>query len=105
VDQKRIDDLRTRISDDPDNVLDRFVLLKTYLEGGVWNEAVSQAREILSRQPDYLVVHVYLGEALLRSGKKEEARGVLCHAQEMAIRFGHRAPKEMVERLLAELDS
>lgn len=104
MDQKRIDELKARISLDPENLLDRFTLLRAYHEGGVWEEAVREGREILRRQPDYLAVHVYLGEALLRSGRKEEAREVLLKGEKLAIQFGHRAPKEGIQRLLKELN-
>jgi tetratricopeptide (TPR) repeat protein len=103
VDQKRIADLKARISSDPENLIDRFVLLSAYHEGKAWEEAVGEGREILKRRPDYIAVYVLLGEALLRAGRKEEARELLLKGKELADKFGHRAPKDGIARLLGEL--
>jgi tetratricopeptide (TPR) repeat protein len=105
VDQKRIDELKARVSADPDDAVGRFVLLSMYHREGAWDDAVREGQEILKRQPEYIAVYILLGEALLRSGQKEEAREFLLRGKILADKFGHRLPKEGIARLLAELGS
>lgn len=104
VSKERIEELQKRISEDPENLIDRFVLLSTYCEEKEWSEAVCEGREILERKPDYLAVYIHLGEALLRTGKREEARELLSKGKELAEKFGHLLPKEGIAKLLSELN-
>jgi predicted Zn-dependent protease len=103
MDQHRITELKTRIAQFPDNVLDRFVLSKTYYDAFAWEECAKEAAEILKIQPDYLLVHIHLGESLLNLGKKGEAKEVLQKGRALAIAQRHQGPQEEIEELLAQL--
>ncbi len=103
MDPRRIGELKARIETDPDNIPDRFVLLKLFFDGQAWTEAIAEGEELLRRQPDHILAHILLGESLLRSGKPAEAREVLLKARELANRFGHPKPKQQIEKLLTEL--
>ncbi len=100
MDQKRIDELKVRIAKFPQNVLDRFVLSKLYYEAGAWQETIQESQEILKLKADYLVVYVQLGDALIKVGKKEEAKEILQKGLQLAIDQRHQGPKEEIERLI-----
>ena len=47
MDQKRLQDLCSRIEKHPGNVLDRFVMAKMYHDEGMWDETIAECGEIL----------------------------------------------------------
>jgi predicted Zn-dependent protease len=103
MDQKRLQDLLTRIEKHPKNVLDRFVLAKMYYENQKWVDCEKACQEILHLQPDYLVVHIMLGECLMKSSQYSQARDSLHTAKELAARQNHLGMLPEIEDLLEQI--
>ncbi|MEZ4846083.1 MAG: hypothetical protein R2877_03770 [Bdellovibrionota bacterium] len=103
MDQKRLQDLLSRIEKHPKNVLDRFVLAKMYHEHEMWTECTTACQEILHLKPDYLVVHIMLGECLMKSEQYSQARDSLHTAKELAARQNHMGMIPEIEELLEQI--
>ena len=103
MDQKRLQDLLSRIEKHPDNVLDRFVLAKMYHAEGMWNEAIAECQAILHIKPDYLVVRIMLGECFLKTKQYSLARDELHVAKELATNQNHMGMIPEIEELLEEI--
>lgn len=103
MDQKRLQELLSRIEKHPTNVLDRFVLAKMYFENQMWNETIHACQEALHLKPDYLVVQIMLGEAFLRTNQYSSARDTLHTAKETATRQNHMGMIPEIEGLLEEI--
>jgi len=58
---------------DFEGLLASMALVDDYWKQGVPLTAVEECYRLLERVPDYLVLHLYLGEMLLRQGKIDEA--------------------------------
>lgn len=83
--------------------MDRFVLSKLYLDNRMWSEAIGESNEILKIQPDYLVVHIQLGNALIQTNQKQEAKRILEKARELALQQNHRGMIPEIEELLEQV--
>lgn len=103
MDLSKINDLKARVQKYPRNILDRFVLSKLYMDHRMWNDAIDESKEILKIQPDYLVVHIQLGYALIQTNQKQEAKRVLEKAKEFAIQQNHRGMIPEIEELLEQV--
>lgn len=103
MDQKRLQDLLGRIEKHPANVLDRFVLAKMYYEYQKWVDCEKACQETLRLQPDYLVVHIMLGECLMKSSQYSLARDTLHTAKELAARQNHLGMLPEIEDLLEQI--
>lgn len=103
MDQKRLQDLLGRIEKHPNNVLDRFVLAKMYHEHEKWSECIKACQEIIHLKPDYLVVHIMLGESLIKVREFSLARDSLHTAKELAARQNHMGMIPEIEELLEQI--
>jgi predicted Zn-dependent protease len=103
MDQKRLQDLLGRIEKHPTNVLDRFVLAKMYHENEMWAEGIQACQQILHLKPDYLVVHIMLGECLIKADQFSQARDSLHTAKELAARQNHMGMIPEIEDLLEQI--
>lgn len=103
MDQKRLQELLSRIEKHPTNVLDRFVLAKMYFDSQMWNEAIAACQQILHLKPDYLVVQIMLGECFLRTNQYSSARDALHVAKELATNQNHMGMIPEIEDLLEEI--
>ena len=63
------------VLDHPDfeELLASMAQVEGYWEGGIPLTAVEECYRLLERVPDYLILHLYLGEIFLRQGKIDEA--------------------------------
>ena len=103
MDQKRLQELLSRIEKHPTNVLDRVVLAKMYHENQMWNECIGACQEILHLKPDYLVVHIMIGECFLRTSQYSLSRDSLHVAKELATHQNHMGMIPEIEALLEEI--
>lgn len=73
--------LRKLLALDPDDPLSRFALGKKLLEADPTPESLAEAAEHLTfantRAPDHLATYHMLGQALIRLGRRDDARRVL----------------------------
>lgn len=103
MDLSKINALKERIEKHPNNILDRFVLSKTYSDQRMWAETIQESREILKLKPDYLVVLIQLGNALLQTNQTDEAKKTLEKARETAISQKHPGMIPEIEELLEQV--
>jgi tetratricopeptide (TPR) repeat protein len=73
ADQRRIEDLKRRVQQDPASIA-FAALAEEYRRSGLFHEAVETCRAGLLRHPVYLSARVTLGRALLELGQLDEAQ-------------------------------
>jgi E3 SUMO-protein ligase RanBP2 len=88
----------------PDNALARFGLANEALKEGLYEEAVAQLREYLTRHDDEGNAYGRLAEALTRLGRPDEAKVALRTGIEAAQRHGHPGMASEFELRLEELE-
>ncbi len=104
MEEKRIKDLLQRIEKHPTNILDRFVLSKIYYDNQMWVETIEACEAILKLKPDYLVVQIQLGDALMHIGKKKDAQIVLENAREVARTQHHQGMIPEIDEMLESVE-
>jgi predicted Zn-dependent protease len=87
----------------PDNDLSRFNLAQAYCDANEFANAIEHLRALCDKKPDWMVVHIQLGKALITLGRSPEAKPVLEHALKLAIAQHHDTPREELEELLKTL--
>ena len=87
----------------PDNDLSRFNLAQAYFDAGEYANAIEHLRALCAKTPDWMVVHILLGKALISLCRSEEARPILQHALQLATAQHHDTPREELEELLMTL--
>ena len=100
---KRIADYRNMVQGDPDDDLAHFRLGQALMDDGQYEEAIKSFERTLELTPGFSRVFQYLGECLIKSGKKERAAEVLTQGWVTADERGDRMPKEAMEKLLTSL--
>jgi Fe-S cluster biosynthesis and repair protein YggX len=85
---------------DPTNELAHFSLGKAHLELGRLAEAEGSLRRVLELSPRHSQAHRLLGEALLRSGKREDGIRVLAEGIAIAHEKGEFHPRNQMQELL-----
>lgn len=96
----RIQQFRSLVAAQPDNVLFRFSLGQALEAAGADGEAIEHYRRCAEHKKDWMMPRILLGKALLRSGNKEEARPVLEAALALAIEQAHEEPEHELRALL-----
>jgi predicted Zn-dependent protease len=85
--------LRKLLALDPNDPLSRFALGKKLFEEGTTEAEWAEAAEHLSlanqRAPEHLATYHILGQALIRLGRKDEARRVLEEGVRRVSDVGH----------------
>lgn len=102
-------DLETRIRQftqmaeaDPENELGHFSLGKAYLEADRADEAVDPLRRALALNPALSKAYQLLGEALERSGRRDEAVQMVTRGVTVADEQGDRMPLTAMIKLLED---
>ncbi|HVR74573.1 MAG TPA: Fe(2+)-trafficking protein [Planctomycetota bacterium] len=92
---------------DPTNELAHFSLGKLHFEAGRLAEAEASLRRTLELNPAHAQAHRYLGEALLRTGARDEAVRILLRGVEIAHAKGELQPRNQMQEALrrAGIDS
>jgi predicted Zn-dependent protease len=87
----------------PDNDLSRFNLAQAYFDANEFANAIEHLRALCDKKPDWMVVHIQLGKALIALDRSPEAKPIFEHALQLAIAQHHDTPREELEELLKNL--
>jgi len=100
----KIETLKALVEKNPDNPLGRYGLANEYLKLEMYEEAINEINAYLKLKDDEGAVYRILGEALLKLGKKEEAKEAYRNGIEAAQRHGHPGMAAEFEETLELID-
>lgn len=100
----KIETLKALVEKNPDNPLGRYGLANEYLKLEMYEEAIEQIAAYLKLKDDQGAVYRMLGEALLKLGRKEEAKEAYKKGIETAERHGHPGMAAEFEETLELID-
>jgi len=100
----KIENLKALVEKNPDNPLGRYGLANEYLKLEMYEEAIDQVEAYLKLKDDQGAVYRMLGEALLKLGRKEEAKEAYKKGIEAAHRHGHPGMAAEFEETLELID-
>lgn len=101
---KKIETLRYLVEKNPNNPLNRFGLANEYFKDEMYQEAIEEIKTYLSLKDDEGAAYRTLGEALLKLGRKEEAKEAYLKGIEVANKHGHPGMAEEFEETLELID-
>ncbi len=96
---------RNMVQGDPDDDLAQFRLGQALMEDGQYSEAVASFERTLVLSPGFSRVFQYLGECLIKEGRKEKAVEVLTKGWTTADERGDRLPRDAMGKMLVSLDA
>ena len=100
----KIENLKALVEKNPDNPLGRYGLANEYLKLEMYEDAIEQIEAYLKLKDDQGAVYRMLGEALLKLGRKEEAKEAYKKGIEAAHRHGHPGMAAEFEETLELID-
>ena len=100
----KIENLKALVEKNPDNPLGRYGLANEYLKLEIYEEAIEQIEAYLKLKDDQGAVYRMLGEALLKLGRKEDAKEAYKKGIEAAHRHGHPGMAAEFEETLELID-
>jgi len=100
----KIENLKALVEKNPDNPLGRYGLANEYLKLEMYEEAIEQIEAYLKLKDDQGAVYRMLGEALLKLGRKEDAKEAYKKGIEAAHRHGHPGMAAEFEETLELID-
>ncbi|MGH7800570.1 MAG: tetratricopeptide repeat protein [Thermodesulfobacteriota bacterium] len=100
----KIETLKALVEKNPNNPLGRYGLANEYLKLEMYEEAIEEIQAYLRLKEDQGAVYRMLGEALLKLGRKEEAKETYRKGIEAANRHGHPGMAQEFEETLEMLD-
>ena len=100
----KIENLKALVEKNPDNPLGRYGLANGYLKLDMYEEAIEQIEAYLKLKDDQGAVYRMLGEALLKLGRKEDAKEAYKKGIEAAHRHGHPGMAAEFEETLELID-
>ena len=100
----KIENLKALVEKNPDNPLGRYGLANEYLKLEMYEEAIDQVEAYLKLKDDQGAVYRMLGEALLKLGRKEDAKEAYKKGIEAAQRHGHPGMAAEFEETLELID-
>ena len=100
----KIENLKALVEKNPDNPLGRYGLANEYLKLEMYEEAIDQVEAYLKLKDDQGAVYRMLGEALLKLGRKEDAKEAYKKGIEAAHRHGHPGMAQEFEETLELID-
>jgi predicted Zn-dependent protease len=100
----KIETLKALVLKNPNNPLGRYGLANEYLKLEMHEEAIEEIRAYLKFKDDEGAVYRMLGEALLKLGRKEEAKEAYRKGIEAAERHGHPGMAQEFEETLELMD-
>jgi predicted Zn-dependent protease len=100
----RLDTFRAMIAKNPGNVLARFGLANEAAKAGLWAEAAEHYAAYLAQYDDEGNGWQRMAEALMRLGRRDEARAAFQRGVEASRRFGHTGMAADIEAELEALD-
>jgi len=100
----KIETLKALVEKNPNNPLGRYGLANEYLKLEMYEEAINEINAYLKLKDDEGAVYRILGEALLKLGRKEEAKEAYKKGIETAERHGHPGMAAEFEETLELID-
>ena len=100
----KIETLKSLVEKNPNNPLGRYGLANEYLKLEMYEEAINEINAYLKLKDDEGAVYRILGEALLKLGRKEEAKEAYRKGIETAHRHGHPGMAAEFEETLELID-
>ena len=100
----KIETLKALVEKNPNNPLGRYGLANEYLKLEMYEEAIKEIKAYLKLKDDEGAVYRILGEALLKLGRKEEAKEAYKNGIEAAHRHGHPGMAAEFEETLELMD-
>jgi predicted Zn-dependent protease len=100
----KIETLKALVEKNPNNPLGRYGLANEYLKLEMYEEAIEQIEAYLKLKEDQGAVYRMLGEALLKLGRREEAKEVYRKGIEAAKHHGHPGMAAEFEETLELID-
>ena len=101
---KKVETLRYLVEKNPNNPLNRFGLANEYFKNEMYQEAIEEIKTYLSLKDDEGAAYRTLGEALLKLGRKEEAKEAYRNGIKAANKHGHPGMAEEFEETLELID-
>ncbi len=101
---KKVETLRYLVEKNPNNPLNRFGLANEYFKNEMYQEAIEEIKAYLSLKDDEGAAYRTLGEALLKLGRKEEAKEAYRNGIKAANNHGHPGMAEEFEETLELID-
>jgi Fe-S cluster biosynthesis and repair protein YggX len=98
--EERLNVFKNMAEADPENELAHFSLGKVHLEMGNGAEAERSLRRVLELNPRHSQAMRFLGEALLRGGRREEGIRVLEEGIRVAHEKGEFHPRNQMQEIL-----
>ena len=99
----RIAALREMVEKDPKDSLARFMLANELYEAGEYEETVKELEAYMKLKDDEGAGYRTLGDALVKLGRKKEARWAFRHGVEAARTHSHQALAAELESKLQEV--
>ena len=99
----RIEQFEHMAAEDPDNEMAHFSLGNALLKAGRHTDAASSYQRCIQLNPQMSKAYQLAGEALIESGRKQEAADVLSTGYEIAARNGDMMPRQAIKGLLEQI--
>ncbi len=96
----RIESLKALLEKNPNNPLGRYGLANEYFKLGIYEEAVVEIKKYLELKDDEGAAYRILAEALLKLGRREEAKDAYREGIASAERHGHPGMAEEFEEAI-----
>ncbi len=100
----KIETLKALVLKNPNNPLGRYGLANEYLKSEMYEEAIEEIEAYLKLKEDQGAVYRMLGEALLKLGRKEEAKEAYRKGIEAAQSHSHPGMAAEFEETLELID-
>ena len=100
----RIETFKALVEKNPGNSLNRYGLANEYFKAGMYNEAIDEIRVYFTLKDDEGAAYRMLAEALLKLGKKEDAKEAYVKGIEAAYKHGHPGMAEEFDEALQSID-
>ncbi|MHC5024091.1 MAG: Fe(2+)-trafficking protein [Planctomycetota bacterium] len=88
---------------DPDNDMAHFSLGNAYFQSERWDDAATSLRRCIELNPDMSKAFQLAGEALLKTGRQDEAITLLERGYDVAIARGDVMPRDAIADLLRSI--
>ena len=98
------EDFESMLSQDPNNVLARYMLANEYVKAGMYEKVVEQINAYLQLQEDEGAAYRMLAQALEQLGRLDEARQAYEKGIEQALKHHHPGMADEFRQSLEELE-
>ncbi|MGB7293583.1 MAG: CDC27 family protein [Thermodesulfobacteriota bacterium] len=92
------------VEKNPGNSLNRYGLANEYFKAGRYGEAIDEIRVYFTLKDDEGAAYRMLAEALLKLGRKEEAKEAYIKGIEAAYKHGHPGMAEEFDEAIQLID-